>query len=75
MQIMLAGFATLVLTVVLFVLLLPRHGKTHRFVDTELEPYIAVARQQHDEQDNGQRQRRESGHHDLHRCSSPGRYL
>ena len=42
MQIMLAGFAMLVLTVVLFVMLLPHHGKTHRFVDTELEPYIAV---------------------------------
>ena len=42
MQIMVAGLATLALTVVLFVMLLPRHGKTHRFVDTELEPYVAV---------------------------------
>ncbi len=42
MQTMLAGLATLALTIVLFVMLLPRHGKTHRFVETELEPYIAV---------------------------------
>ena len=42
MQIMVAGFATLALTIVLFVMLLPRQGRTHRFVDTELEPYIAV---------------------------------
>ena len=42
MQLMVAGLVTLALTIVLFVMLLPRHGKTHRFVDTELEPYIAV---------------------------------
>jgi hypothetical protein len=42
MQLMIAGFATLAFSVVLFAMLLPRHGKTHRFVDTELEPYIAV---------------------------------
>ena len=42
MQLMVAGLVTLALTGVLFVMLLPRHGKTHRFVETELEPYIAV---------------------------------
>ena len=42
MQLMVAGLVTLALTVVLFVMLLPRHGKMHRFVETELEPYIAV---------------------------------
>ena len=42
MQLMMAGLVTLALTVVLFVMLLPRHGKTHRFVETELEPYVAV---------------------------------
>ncbi len=42
MQLMLAGLVTLAATIALFVILLPRHGRTHRFVDTELEPYIAV---------------------------------
>jgi hypothetical protein len=36
------GLAVLVATVVLFVVLLPRGGRTHRFVGTELEPYVAV---------------------------------
>jgi hypothetical protein len=36
------GLIILVLTVVLFLVLLPRGGRTHRFVGTELEPYIAV---------------------------------
>jgi hypothetical protein len=36
------GVAVLVLTAVLFWALLPRGGRTHRFVGTELEPYIAV---------------------------------
>ncbi len=31
------------ITSVLFWFCLPRGGKTHRFVDTELEPYISVA--------------------------------
>jgi hypothetical protein len=42
MQLMIAGLITLAATVALFVVLLPRHGRTHRFVGTELEPYIAV---------------------------------
>ena len=37
-----AGFAVLAVTVLLFWLLLPRGGRRHRFVETELEPYIAV---------------------------------
>jgi hypothetical protein len=36
------GLAVLVATVVLFAVLLPRGGRTHRFVGTELEPYVAV---------------------------------
>ena len=37
------GLAVLVLTLVVFWYSLPRGGKTHRFVGTELEPYIGVA--------------------------------
>ena len=37
-----AGIAVLIATAVLFWALLPRGGRAHRFVDTELEPYIAV---------------------------------
>ncbi len=37
-----AGFAVLAATVVLFLMLLPRGGRSHRFVGTELEPYVAV---------------------------------
>ena len=36
------GLIALGLTVALFWLLLPRGGRTHRFVGTELEPYVAV---------------------------------
>jgi hypothetical protein len=36
------GFICLALTVLLFVALLPRGGRVHRFVGTELEPYVAV---------------------------------
>jgi hypothetical protein len=36
------GLIILVLTAVLFWALLPRGGRTHRFVGTELEPYVAV---------------------------------
>ena len=42
MALELAGLVVLVLTIVLFWALLPRGGRTHRFVGTELEPYIAV---------------------------------
>jgi len=37
-----AGIAALVATVLLFWVLLPRGGRSHRFVGTELEPYVAV---------------------------------
>ena len=36
------GVVVLVVTILAFMALLPRGGRTHRFVDTELEPYIAV---------------------------------
>jgi hypothetical protein len=42
MQLMVAGLITLAATVALLAALLPRHGHTHRFVGTELEPYVAV---------------------------------
>jgi len=37
-----AGAAALVVTALLFWILLPRGGRRHRFVETELEPYVAV---------------------------------
>jgi hypothetical protein len=37
------GIIVLAVTAAWFWALLPRDGKTHRFVDTELEPYIGVA--------------------------------
>jgi hypothetical protein len=37
------GLAVLVVTVIAFVYCMPRGGKTHRFVGTELEPYVGVA--------------------------------
>ncbi|MBX9591021.1 MAG: hypothetical protein K2X43_17160 [Hyphomonadaceae bacterium] len=37
-----AGIVVLLLTVLLLGALLPRGGRTHRFVGTELEPYVAV---------------------------------
>jgi hypothetical protein len=36
------GLVVLAATIVLFLALLPRGGRTHRFVGTELEPYVAV---------------------------------
>ena len=39
---MAGGVVVLVVTILAFMALLPRGGRTHRFVDTELEPYIAV---------------------------------
>jgi hypothetical protein len=38
-----AGIAVFIFTAAVFWALLPRGGKMHRFVDTELEPYISVA--------------------------------
>jgi len=37
------GIAVFVVTATVFWYCLPRGGKTHRFVDTEIEPYIGVA--------------------------------
>ncbi len=36
------GIVVLLLTVAVFVGLLPRGGQTHRLVGTEWEPYVAV---------------------------------
>ena len=38
-----AGVVVLAITVAVFIALLPRHGKMHRFVGTEFEPYVSVA--------------------------------
>jgi hypothetical protein len=43
MVILLGGIAVLIITVVVFISMLPRGGKVHRFADTEWEPYIGVA--------------------------------
>jgi hypothetical protein len=43
MNLLIAGVVVFILTIVAFGALLPRGGRTHRFVDTELEPYVAVA--------------------------------
>ena len=43
MKLLIVGVVVLVLTIVAFAALLPRGGHTHRFVGTELEPYVAVA--------------------------------
>jgi Mg/Co/Ni transporter MgtE len=38
-----AGIAVFIVTAIVFWMFLPRHGKLHRFADTEWEPYIGVA--------------------------------
>lgn len=43
MIILLGGIAVLIATVAVFIGLLPRGGKLHRFADTGLEPYVGVA--------------------------------
>ena len=43
MNLLVAGIVALVAALGLFFVLLPRGGRVHRFVDTELEPYVAVA--------------------------------
>ena len=40
---LISGVVVFVLTAVVFWYCLPRGGKTHRFVGTELEPYVGVA--------------------------------
>jgi hypothetical protein len=43
MNLLIGGVVVLGITIALLIALLPRGGHTHRFVDTELEPYVAVA--------------------------------
>jgi hypothetical protein len=43
MNLLIAGAAVLTVTLLALLALLPRGGRSHRFVDTELEPYVAVA--------------------------------
>jgi hypothetical protein len=43
MNLLWAGIVVWIITAALFFYCLPRGGKRHRFVETELEPYIAVA--------------------------------
>jgi hypothetical protein len=37
------GFSVLILAVIVFLALLPRDGRLHRWANTEVEPYISVA--------------------------------
>ncbi|HEU0058614.1 MAG TPA: hypothetical protein VFR19_01965 [Hyphomicrobiaceae bacterium] len=43
MNLLISGIVVLAATIALLWALLPRGGRTHRFVDTEFEPYVAVA--------------------------------
>lgn len=43
MTVLIAGIAVLIIAGILFWYCMPRGGKTHRFVGTELEPYVGVA--------------------------------
>ena len=43
MELLSVGVGILFATGIVFWWCLPRGGKTHRFVGTELEPYVAVA--------------------------------
>ena len=43
MLLMVSGIVVFLVTVGIFWSLLPRGGKRHRWVDTELEPYISIA--------------------------------
>jgi hypothetical protein len=43
MNSLIGGVVVLVITIGLLMALLPRGGRTHRFVETEFEPYVAVA--------------------------------
>jgi hypothetical protein len=43
MVLMIAGIVVFVVTGAVFWALLPRGAQTHRWADTELEPYISVA--------------------------------
>jgi hypothetical protein len=43
MFLLVCGVVVLVITGAIFLALLPRGGRTHRWVNTEWEPYISVA--------------------------------
>ena len=43
MFLLVCGLVVLVITGAIFLALLPRGGRTHRWVNTEWEPYISVA--------------------------------
>jgi hypothetical protein len=43
MALLIAGIVVLIVTGAVFWALLPRDGVTHRWTDTEWEPYISVA--------------------------------
>ena len=43
MVLLISGIAVFVLTAVVFAVLLPRCGQTHRWTGTEWEPYVSVA--------------------------------
>ena len=43
MALLIAGIVVLIVTAAVFWALLPRGGATHRWTDTEWEPYISVA--------------------------------
>jgi hypothetical protein len=43
MVLLVSGLAVFIVTALVFAALLPRGGKLHRWVNTELEPYISVA--------------------------------
>jgi hypothetical protein len=43
MLILLGGIVVLIVTVVVFIYLLPRDGKVYRLADTAWEPYVGVA--------------------------------
>ena len=43
MVLLISGLVVLAITTTVFIMLLPRGDVRHRWVDTELEPYISVA--------------------------------
>ena len=43
MVLLISGLVVLAITATVFIMLLPRGDVRHRWVDTELEPYISVA--------------------------------
>jgi hypothetical protein len=42
MLLLIIGVVVFAITIAAFIYCLPRDGKMHRFVGTELEPYVAV---------------------------------